>query len=272
MRTIVFCLFLLLPAGLSAQAQRVADDILTAMKIEALFAIMQDEAVASGLDLGASMMPGRELSGWKTTLERLNAPARVLPDYRDRFVQALPEAQAPAVLGYLRTPLGRRIVTLELSAREALNAPGIRAAVLDRVAQMRSAGAPRIAAVDRFIAVNDLVDANVMGALSANAAFLSGLAGAGTAQGRAGRADLLADVWAQEPEIRAETQDWLTAFVALAYRPLSDAELQRHIAFSRSPAGQALNAALFDAFDIVFTRLSRETGEALARVVASEEL
>jgi hypothetical protein len=272
MRAIILCLLILVPAAAAAQPARISDAVLDAMKIEAIFEVMQEEAVASGLELGDSMMPGRDLSGWQLTLTRLNAPGRVLPGFRDRFAEALPEAQADAILDYLEAPLGRRIVELELSARVALNAPDIEEVVLDRLAQMRRSGDPRADAVARFIAVNDLVEANVLGALSANAAFLTGLREGADRPGFLGQGSVLDDVWAQEPEIRAATQDWLEAFVTLAYRPLTDAEMARHIAFSESVPGQALNMALFDAFDVVFAELSRDTGAALARLMNSEEL
>jgi hypothetical protein len=87
-----------------------------------------------------------------------------------------------------------------------------------------------------------------------------------------GTGDVLADVWAQEPAIRASTEDWLHAFVSLAYGPLDPDALQTHIAFSQTPAGQAFNEAIFVAFDTVITDLSYETGAALARLLASEDL
>lgn len=268
---LIACLFLL-PAAVSAQAPRISDDVLDAMQVEALFEIMQEEAVASGLELGDAMMPGRDLSGWKRTLLRLNAPVRLVPDFRDRFAEALPDGQAAPILDYLTSDLGQRIVTLELSAREALNDPDIEGMVLEHFSHMQAEGDPRAEAVARFIAENDLVEANVLGGLNANAAFLTGLQEGSDGQGAMGAGDLMADVWAQEPEMRAATIDWLNAFVSLAYRPLTAAEMEAHIAFSETDAGQAMNAALFAAFDGVFNPLSYDTGAALARLLESEEL
>ncbi|MGS4948203.1 hypothetical protein ACVDG3_22305 [Meridianimarinicoccus sp. RP-17] len=276
MRTVIVLLFCFLPFG--AQAQRLSDRVLDAMEVAALFDMLQQEAVASGLDLGAEMMPGRDLAGWERTLARLNDPDTVLPEFRDAFAVALDaapggsDAQGTAILTYLTTPPGDRIVGLELSARAALNEPGIEEAVLARFEVDRAAGSDFATAVDRFIAINDLVDRNVTGALAANAAFLTGLQEGADAPGTMGTGDVLADVWEQEPAIRASTEDWLDAFVSLAYGPLDTAELQTHIAFSESPAGQAFNDAIFTAFDTVLTDLSYDTGAALARLLASEDL
>jgi hypothetical protein len=53
---------------------------------------------------------------------------------------------------------------------------------------------------------------------------------------------------------------------------LSDGDLEAYIAFSETDAGQALNAALFEAFDVVFTEASRALGEAVARHLTAEEI
>lgn len=276
MRLVIVLLLCFLP--MAAQAQRMSDRVLDAMAVTALFEMLQDEAVASGRDLGAEMMPGRDPAGWERTLARLNDPARVLPSFRAAFADALAaapgggDAAGAAILAYLTAPPGDRIVDLELSARAALNEPGIEAAVLDRFEASRAAGSDHAAAVERFIAVNDLVERNVVGALAANAAFLTGLQEGADAPGAIGTGDVLADVWAQEPAIRASTEDWLRAFVSLAYGPLDASEFQTHIAFSESPAGQAFNDAIFAAFDTVLTDLSYDTGAALARLMASEDL
>lgn len=272
MRAIILCLMLFLPNIALSQARPGSDAALDAMQIEHLFEIMQDEAIVAGADLVETLMPGRDLSGWELTLTRLNAPSRMVPDFRAKFGEALPEDQEDAVLDYLTSPHGQRIVDLELSARVALNEPDIQDIVLERFTQMQRDGDPRADALSEFIDVNNLVEANVLGALNANAAFLQGLRSGEDVPGFMGGGDILADVWAQEPEIRSSTQDWLNAFVSLAYRPLTDAELRRHIDFSESTAGQALNDALFAAFDVTFTQLSLDTGTALARLMGSEDL
>ena len=82
----------------------------------------------------------------------------------------------------------------------------------------------------------------------------------------------MAEVWAQEDEIRESTEDWINAFVALAYQPLGDSALKDYISFSESDAGQSFNNALFRAFDDMFATTSRKTGEALARFLTSEDI
>ena len=53
---------------------------------------------------------------------------------------------------------------------------------------------------------------------------------------------------------------------------LSKAELDAYIAYSESPAGQQLNAALFAAFDGVFTPVSKALGLAVARELQGQDI
>ena len=83
---------------------------------------------------------------------------------------------------------------------------------------------------------------------------------------------MLAEVWSAETDVRAETEDWLYPFLNLAYQPLTEAELQDYVAFSRSDAGQRLNRAMFVAFDAVFTEISHDLGQALGREMQGQAL
>lgn len=83
---------------------------------------------------------------------------------------------------------------------------------------------------------------------------------------------MLAEVWAQEPDIRAETESWLYPFLALAYKPLSDADVEAYLAFSESEAGRAMNAAMFAAFDEVFREISHDLGRAAAEMLSGRDI
>ena len=111
-----------------------------------------------------------------------------------------------------------------------------------------------------------------MGALSANLAFYQGMAEGGAFGGEMTEDQMLADVWGQEAEVRQQVADWLFPYLALAYGPLSDDELEAYIAYSESPAGQQLNTALFASFDGVFSPVSRALGLAVARELQGQDI
>ncbi len=265
-------LLLLLPVVALAQATaRPSDAILDAIQLDELLQIMSAEARASGEEMAEGLLAGRGGEGWAQNVARINAPERLGPRLRDSFAEAMPQSEVAPVLDFLGGPTGRKFVGLELSARRALLDPAIEEMSRERLAERNDDDA-RLAQVERFVEVNHLVDGNVAGALNANTAFLTGLqAGAGAAM-PGGQGAILDQVWEQEPEIRRETEAWVHSFLLMAYEPASDAELDAYIAFSETEAGQALNTALFAAFDALFVATSRATGEAAAQILSSEDI
>ena len=142
----------------------------------------------------------------------------------------------------------------------------------DRVELMEAEGDARLAAIDRFIAINDLIEFNVAGGLNSHYAFYSALSEAGAFDRALTEEEILADVWSQEEMLREDNGHWLRSYLVLAYDPLTDAELDAYIAFSGSDAGQRLNRVLFATFDAMFVDISRAVGVAAARHLRGEEL
>jgi len=186
----------------------------------------------------------------------------------DGFVATLDAelAQDPdtlaAILAFYRTDLGQRVAGLETDARKAFldvaQEEAARVAAEDRFADRD----PRVKQIDRLIAAGDMVEMNVAGALSGNLAFMTGMSETGAYGSVLPAEDMMADVWGQEDQIRADTSSWLQAYLGLAYAPLSEAELDAYIDFLESPAGRRLNAALFIAFDTSFRQISYRLGRA----------
>lgn len=258
------------PVRAAGEAQALSE----ALHLPELFDIMQDEGAAYGASLEEEMFPGTGGAGWTATVADIYAPDRLLQAFQPVFAEELLRTGAdPApMLAFFTSPLGQRVVTLEVSARRALLDPSVEEASRLKVEEMRAAGEPRMVLVETFVEVNDLVEANVIGGLNANYAFYRGLADAGAMGADISEPEMIGDVWSQEEEIRAETDVWIHAYLALAYAPLSDEELQAYIDFSGLPEGRALNRALFAGYDRIFVEVSRQLGQAAGRLMASEDL
>jgi hypothetical protein len=84
--------------------------------------------------------------------------------------------------------------------------------------------------------------------------------------------DILADVWAQEPEIRANTEEWLYSYLLMAYQPLGVEGLNAYEQIMATAEGRAMNAALFESFDQMYVAISRELGQSVAGYMLAEEL
>lgn len=276
-------LVLLVAAGLAAAAPAraqsdpaaLADVLAEAMQLGALFEVMAAEGAAYGDKLEAEMFPGAGGAAWRAEVAAIYAPDRQLALFREAFDAALAPggADGAILLDFFTSDLGRRIVTLELSARRALLDDAVEEASRLRYQEALAADDPRLAAVAEFVTVNDLLEANVAGGLNANYAFYQGLLDTG-GLGPAGptEEEVIADVWGQEEAIREETDQWIHAYLFMAYAPLADRELAQYLEFSRGAPGQALNRALFAGFDRVFVDVSRQLGRAAGRRLSGSDL
>lgn len=272
------------PAQTSSEAQLMLPDtrlseeapelraVFEAMGLYAILEVMSAEGVNAAPDIEADMFPGQGGSAWPAVVAGIYATDRMVAT----FEEAVPlERMTPEIVAELAdfyaSDLGQRVAAGELAARQAFLEPGVEDAAREMAQQQAADGAERIGLLTEFIAVNDLVERNVMGALNSNFAFYRGLGDGGAFETEIPEQLMLAEVWGQEAEIRSETTEWLYGYQILAYEDLTDEELAQYIAMSESAAGQVLNAVLFQAFDVLFEAVSYDLGEAAATFIAGED-
>lgn len=264
---------ILLAAPIPVAAQETARALSDAMMIPDIVAVMREEGLESGALIQDELMGGRGGERWTQMLERIYDVDRARQEFDEAFAAELEgqDVLASEMLTFMTTKPGSDIVKLEIEARRALIDDAAEDAAKLRVQEMTERSDPRLEVLREFSEVNQLVEMNVAGALNTNLAFYEGLAKSGALPGLT-QDQMLDDVRAQEPTIRAETEDWLYPYLALAYGPLSDADLQSYLDFSASDAGQRLNGAVFAAFDKVFVRISRDVGEAAGMFMQGEDI
>lgn len=278
---VLFMRFIALSAPLflavsTADAQiATAQDVAAALRVPELMEVMRDEGVDYGKDLAGELFPDGSSTRWLDMVAAIYGAPAVRSRFDDVFAERLDTApqDVPVILEFFRGDLGKRIVGLEIDARRAMLDPAAEEAARLSWSAMADDDRGRQRDLRRFAEVNDLIEENVAGTMNANLAFYHGLNDGGAFAGdRMDEDDILAEVRGQEPQVRRETEDWLMPYLALAYRPLSDAELDDYIAFSKSHAGQTLNAALFAAYGAVYAQISSELGRAAARVLAGQDI
>ncbi|NRB00378.1 MAG: DUF2059 domain-containing protein [Rhodobacteraceae bacterium] len=250
------------------------DALMDAMQIPTLLEIMAEEGVVHSADLEEELFPNRGGAGWRLVTGNIYNIDRMQDEFATRFDAGLTDAQAEVLTEFFASPRGARIVQLEIDARRAFLDETLEEAAIDayNAARQEDADADALAPLERFVEANDLVESNVMGALNSNYAFYQGLNDGGAFPRRMSEGEILADVWSQEDEIRADSTEWVYSYLSLAYGPLEEGDLDVYTALSESAEGRALNSALFGAFDDLFTRISRELGEAAAGFVVGQDL
>ena len=267
---------IILPALLVAAPLRAADtaaDLAELLQLGDIFAIMAREGEDYGAEIRDEMFPGADTPDWTQSVADIYAVGRILPLFVETMSAALAKSNvdlAPAVT-FFGSDLGRRVTALEVSARRALLDDVVSDASRLKLDEMQAEGDARLALIEEFVTVNDLVDANVTGALNGSFAFYRGLADAGAFK-NSSEGEMLAEVGRQEASIRSETDRWIHAYLALAYAPLSDEDLQAYIAFSRTDAARELNRAIFASFDLVFADVSRRLGQTAGQILAGSDL
>ncbi|HMO08186.1 MAG TPA: hypothetical protein PKD10_11140 [Paracoccaceae bacterium] len=244
------------------------------MRIGAIVEVLREEGIDYGMSLEGELFPGRGGAAWRAAVERIYDTGTMRARFDRAFAAEMaraPEAIA-AAQAFFGDARGQNLLGLEIEARRALLDEAVEDAARTAAEDMAARDDPRMGMLRRFAEANDLIDANVQGALNANLAFYRGMVEAGAMGEDMTEDQMLADVWGQEAEIRSETEDWLYPFLALAYGPLPDADLQAYTDYSLTPAGKRLNLALFAAFDAVFTAISLDLGRAAALQMMGEDI
>ena len=272
---LVASLTLTIAAPALAQVPPEHEALFDALKLDRVVALMREEGAEQGEALADEMFATRARAGWRDSIARVYDEDAM----RARLIEGMSEAlegedpeDVEAMTAFFASGRGERIIDLELAARETMVDEEVEEAARATWSLLPQEDPERAERIDAFIEVNDLVDENVEGALNANLAFLRGLSDGGAFSEPVPEDDLLADVWASEPEIRSEMKGWLGGFLSLAYEPLEDEALDAYIAFSESPEGQALNRALFDGFDAMYRGVSFDLGRAAAAQMAGQDI
>jgi len=259
--------------SLPARAQAQIDRVVEAMRLDEVVAIMRDEGVDYGRSLDADLLANRGGTAWEAAVERIYDESAMLRTFSRALDAELAgqDALIDSAIAFATSDLGREVIGLEISARQAMLSDDIDEAARAASAAQLAQGGARVELLDRFIAVNDLMEQNVAGALNANLAFYFAFVDAGGLGYDITADQILSDVRGQEETVRTETREWLYAFLGLAYSPLSDEALQAYIDMTASPEGRALNRALFAAYDVMFTQMSQDLGAAAgARLIAQD--
>lgn len=228
--------------------------------------ILSEEGKSSGRDMAADLPRGVDDPLWAQALTRIYDPVHMEAVFNTALAAALEQDSGATqeATKFFASDIGQEVLALELAARRALMDEAVETAAQRAYGLLALENPDRQALIDRFVKANDLVESNVMGALNANLAFLRGLADTGGSELAMDEAEMLSQVWSAESDTRAETVGWLFPFLTLAYQPLSDDKLQAYVDFSESPAGKRMNAAMFQAFDVLFEGISRDLGRAYA--------
>ncbi|NSX55267.1 DUF2059 domain-containing protein [Parasulfitobacter algicola] len=271
-RSLTFFLVFLCTPVISFAQNRV-DPLIEALRLEEIITVMRQEGLSYGDELADDMFPGRGTGpDWQATVSGIYETERMMTTIATTLEVEMEGVEIEPLVTFFQSDLGKKIIGLELSAREAFLDESVEEAANDRFRMLEQDGDARLDLIKEFSRTNDLIDSNVVGAMNSNYAFFIGLIDAGGFPNQLTEEQILTDVWEQEPEIRENTTEWLYSYQLLAYQPLTDDELQAYVEFSTSEEAQAMNRALFVGFDMMFTNISRALGTSVGIYMGGQEL
>lgn len=255
----------------SAQTIKV-DALLEALEMPEMLEIMREEGIAYSDTLATDMLPGGRSDEWSAAVSAIYDVEVMYEEVHGALGEALEGDDVDAMLAFLTSDQGKKIIGLEVSARRALLDGAVEEASKENAAIAMMDETPRYLMVQDFITANDLIEANVVGAMNSSYAFYTGLIDGGAMPAGVTAETALQDVWAQETQVRTDTTEWVYSFLLMAYQPLSDDELKSYIAFTKTQAGKDMTQALFISLNGMFDDISRGLGLAASRFMISQEL
>lgn len=248
-------------------ADEKVDRLAQAMQLDQVMEILADEGQDHRRELDETLLDNAGGAFFQAQVEDIYDPIWMREQIKMAFDQGLTDAQLEQATVFFESDLGQTIVALENSARQAISDDAIEEMARDAY-EKTARDTVLFELVEEYIQVNNLVEQNVHGSLSADYNFFRGL----DSESRSDENELLAELLARQDSMTAETTIWLYSFLLMAYRPLDEAQMRENIAFSRTETGRALNEALFDGFDHVFDSISFRLGEAVAQVLNGSDL
>lgn len=241
------------------------------LAVEEYIAIIRAEGLADAEEVSRDMLGRPADAGFLEQLDRIHDPVRM----RETVLQQLDrlgDAEMQAAIAFFETETARTITELELAARRALADEELEqsARLAWSEAEAEESQSDLVARINAISEACDLVERNVAGALNSNLRFYQGLADGDGLD--LSEDEILAEVWGQEEDVRNDTVAWLGGFSLLAYQPLPPADLEAYLTFWKTPAGQALNAAIFEGFNQVYDDISYATGRVVALHMGTQDL
>lgn len=241
-----------------------------AIDVRGTVEVMAKEGDLYGQQIAEEMLPEADMTSWAAEVRRIYSADRMQRLVEQEMGAALEGTDPAPLVAFFTSELGTQVIALELAGRRAFLDEEIEEAAMVRAENARRAGNETAKQIEEIIADSDLIERNVIGGLNSNLMFYRGLADGGGIEMT--EDDMLRDVWFQEDANRAETEDWLYAFLLLAYDPLSAAQLEEYAALFRIPEGRVLNAALFQAYNRMYDEVSYLLGQAVAAHMKSAPL
>lgn len=244
------------------------DRLMDLMKFQEVIEVLVEEGRSMSAETSDDEL-GVPRSVWDGMIQSLYDTTVLETAFRKELTTAFGDADLSPIVAFYETDLGQNIAELELNARKAITDEAVLTAAADMWANL-DPQSRRAQLIEDYVAANDLIEMNIIGSMNSDIAYYLGFSAGNDDMGLS-EADIMREVWAGEPEARAQVTEWVYGFSALAYEPLDEKQFDAYIAFGKTAAGKTLNLAMFAAFDNVYADLARGLGAGTALLMQTFE-
>jgi hypothetical protein len=211
------------------------------------------------------------LRHWETTALRVFDARLLRLQLADALDGRFDLAEQEVLGGFFRSDFGRRVTALERAV--ALLDPGEQGrAIAEGHALADAAGPGRAAQLDALMRLVSTEISSTMVGQSVRAMLMGMAVSHQRGDVTVPWSEIDAQVTAMMPDLQARVAAGQRAIMAYAYRDLSDGDLDRYIAFLRTPAAQRFYSVAAIAVGHIVTEGMSAFGEAFAERMASIEI
>lgn len=269
MRSLIAAVSIWCLAACAWAGDRDVERLAQALRLDEVIAVLRDEGLSHGRLLDQDMLEGAGGAYFADQVSHIYDAAGMRAVLTEAMATRMTPAAVAASIGFFESDLGRRIIALELSARQAFSDPDIEATAVARMEALAEDD-PHRRLIRDYVEANELIERNVDGIQSTDFSFYLGLVEGG-AMGRDDEG-YLSGLLDNRDAVRADTESWAMSFHLMAYHPLDAGDMRANIAFSRSPDGQELNVALFGGFDEMYDDIYYRLGRLVAQAMSAADL
>lgn len=220
-----------------------------------------------GMDQARERQPQLSQEQHEALIRSLSAfdASELLPVVQKRIETSLTNADAKAALAWLDSPLATKITAME----EAASTPEALADMQKAIANQPD-NSIRVAKLKRLDQATKVTELSADMMMNAQIAVLTAMtAGLPPAQ-RPSVKDIKKQMDAHRAQIRTPLAEQTLASFLYTYRDLTDAEIDRYIAFAESRSGRKYHAALIGGMNDAMLQASTKMGAALSPLLTKQ--
>ena len=239
------------------------DKALELVELRAAFNDMPEQLIKGLDDLPEESMADVRRDELVGLAEKLFGADELVGDVRDRMVGQVTPAHLDAVIEFYSSPLGRKLVAMEVGASGPESQVKIETEGATLYADIKNNNPERLNSFDRIekaIRMEDMMSSMIM---NMSYAMISGMAGTSMLPQQLTDEQIAALVNQQIQASRGMIRQFLNNFFAYTYRNATNEDLKGYADFAETEGGRAFNSALVRAMIDAMVLRSRAFGHGL---------